>query len=165
MKQTAWMNMQPRKPSKADERFIPIAIEMLSYIGVLNYALLDLEEELIQQGLFKFSKKKAIKQAQSLVTSVHSEAYQMLAKIDKAACRQYNDRVDTTFTQIQGQILLDGIEKPYNITIALCRLIEKLNKKLERRYNFAPARVLYRIPALLSIIGAHDYNIDNIIEL
>lgn len=165
IKRTAWQNMQPRKPTKEDEKYVPIAVQMLSYIGALDYALYDLEETLTAAGRFQHSTKRVVKQSQQLAMSVHAEAYQMLGRINKQASRQYNDKADETFARASECILLEGVSKSYNIVIALCRIIEKLNRSLSGRYDFAPARVLYRIPSLLKCVGETDYKIDDIIEL
>ena len=50
-----------------------------------------------------------------------------------------------------------------DLLVALCRLVEKYNKRLSGRYDFYPARRIYSLPALLEDI-AHDYRIDIIID-
>ena len=165
IKRTAWRNMQPRTPSKEDEKYVPTAIRMLSYIGALNYALLDLETELLHGGRFRHAAKHAVVQSQSLVAATHDEAFKMLRRISGIASMQYNDAVDKTYAEIDDVVLLSGVEKSYNIVVALCRLIERLNRALSGRYDFAPARPLYRIPSLLSVLGERDYEIDSIIEV
>lgn len=157
--------MQPRKPTKEDEKYVPIAVQMLSYIGALDYALYDLEETLTAAGRFRHSTKRLVKQSQQLAVSVHAEAYHMLGRINKQASRQYNDKADETFARVSDCILLEGVSKSYNIVMALCRIIEKLNRSLSGRYDFAPARVLYRIPSLLQCIGETDYHVDRIMEM
>lgn len=42
VKRTAWRNMQDRKPTKDDEKYVPKAVRMLTFIACLNYAMLDL---------------------------------------------------------------------------------------------------------------------------
>lgn len=165
IKRTAWQNMQPRKPTKEDEKYVPIAVQMLSYIGALDYALYDLEETLTTAGQFRHSTKRVVKQSQQLAMSVHAEAYHMFGQIDKSACRQYNDKADEAYARASECILLEGVSKSYNIVIALCRIIEKLNRSLSGRYDFAPARALYRIPSLLQCIGETDYQVDRIMEM
>lgn len=165
IKRTAWQNMQPRTPSEKDKKYVPIAVQMLSYIGALDYALYDLEETLTAAGRFRHSTKRLVKQSQQLAVSVHAEAYHMLGRINKQASRQYNDKADETFARVSDCILLEGVSKSYNIVIALCRIIEKLNRSLSCRYDFAPARALYRIPSLLQCIGETDYHVDRIMEI
>lgn len=63
------------------------------------------------------------------------------------------------------KMTLETPERAYNIVCALCRQIEKLNSFLIGRYDFAPARVLYRIPRMLDGVKIRDYEIDRIIEI
>lgn len=48
IKHTAWMNTRllARGPRPEDERYVPLAVRMLTLVGCLNYAMLDLESEL-----------------------------------------------------------------------------------------------------------------------
>lgn len=164
IKRMAWQNMQERKPTEDDVKYVLIAVRMLSYIGALDYALFEFQDALQSAGHFRHAVKRIVLQSQALVMAVHSEAYRALGTISTPATRQYNDMAEATFAKCQECILLNGEEKPYNIVISLCRLIEKLNKQLKGRYDFAPARKLYRIPSLLSVCQLHDYDIDQIIE-
>ncbi len=66
-------------------------------------------------------------------------------------------------TKVNGRNYYDPEEVEYNILVALCRLVEVYNKRLSGRYDFYPARQIYRLPALLEGI-AHDYRIDIIID-
>lgn len=165
IKRTAWRNMQPRKPTKADEKYVPTAIRMLTCVACLNYAMYDLEEELSAAGLLRHAVKRAFGMAQVQVQRVHQQAYEMLNKASDLAARQYNDKLDEGWQQISDAVALRAPERAYNIVVALCRLIEKLNNELMGRYDFAPARVLYRIPGMLAAVNIHDYEIDRILEL
>lgn len=53
MKHTAWMNTRliERGPRPEDERYVPLAVRMLTLVGCLNYAMLDLESELTASRL------------------------------------------------------------------------------------------------------------------
>lgn len=165
IKRTAWVNMQPRTPSDKDKRLVPIAIRMLTYIACLNYAMCDLEEELYQAGLLKHGVKRSFRVAQENVQHVHQEAYMMLRKINDKASREYNDQMDWAWYKINNAILLNAPKRAYNIAIALVRLIEKTNIALQGRYDFAPARKLYRIPNLMACVGIEDKHVDRIIEI
>lgn len=165
IKRTAWMNMQPRKPRPEDERLVPIAIRMLTYVACLNYAMLDLETELSNAGLLRQNIKRSFRIAQERVQHVHQEAYMMLQKVNDKATREYNDQLDWAWSCIDNAVLLDVPERAYNIIVALIRLIEKANIELSGRYDFAPSRVLYCIPSLLSCAGIEDRHIDRIIEI
>ncbi len=164
IKRTAWMNMQPRTPRPEDERLVRIAIRMLTYIACLNYAMCDLEAELAEAGLLRHAVKRSFRMAQERVQQVHQQAYKMLAKASAKAPRSYNNEMDDAWQKIDRCILLSPPERAYNIVVALARLVEKLNTRLTGRYDFAPARDLYRIPGLLSCAGIQDYQIDRIIE-
>ena len=165
MKRTAWRNMQPRKPTAEDEKYVGTAVKMLTYVACLNYAMCDLEEELRDSGMFRHGVKHAFVRAQQTVQSVHQRAYDMLGRVSVTAARQYNDALDRTWQQIDGAILLTPPERAYSIVAALCRLIEPANKRLTGRYDFVPARVLYALPRQLAVCGLEDRKIDRIIEL
>ena len=96
IKHTAWMNTRllARGPRPEDERYVPLAVRMLTLVGCLNYAMLDLESELTASGLFHHETKRRYTQAQTLVTQAHGIAWSMLRKIDDRAARQYNDKTD-----------------------------------------------------------------------
>ena len=81
-----------RGPRPEDERYVPLAVRMLTLVGCLNYAMLDLESELTASGLFRHETKRRYTQAQTLVLQAHGIVWSMLRKIDDRAARQYNDR-------------------------------------------------------------------------
>lgn len=165
IKRTAWRNMQPRKPTAEDEKYVPTAIRMLTCIACLNYAICDLETELSDAGILRHGVKRMFRMAQAQVQQVHQQAYEMLNKASVRAARQYNDKLDEAWRAIDESVELEAPERAYNIVCALCRLIENQNKELTGRYDFAPARTLYRIPMMLSDMKIHDYRIDRIIEM
>lgn len=103
--------------------------------------------------------------AADLVQRVHSVAYGMLVRISEKAGREYNDKMDETYSRIQSCVMLSAPERSYNIVLALIRIIGSLNKELTCRYNFAPARELAAIPSMLSDCGIKDYGIDNILNV
>ena len=156
--------MQERKPTNEDERYVPIAVRMLLYVACLNYAMLELELELRATGLLKHEVKRRFAQSMDLVFRVHGTAYEMLLKVDPRTAYQYNDRMEAAYKQISDCVLLEAPEKSYNVVLSLCRLIEKYNGRISGRYDFAPAKALYRIPAMLECTGIEDYKIDEIIE-
>lgn len=160
IKHTAWMNTRlfARGPRPEDERYVPLAVRMLTLVGCLNYAMLDLESELTASGLFHHETKRRYTQA-------HGVAWSMLRKIDDRAARQYNDKTDEAYRTISGCILLEAPQRSYNIVLSLCRIISSLNGRISGRYDFNPAKPLVRIPALLECIGIEDCKIDGIIEL
>ena len=167
MKHTAWMNtrLSERGPRPEDERYVPLAVRMLTLVGCLNYAMLDLESELTASGLFRHETKCRYTQARTLVAQAHGIAWSMLRKIDARAARQYNAKTDEADRGISDCILLEAPQRSYNIVLSLCRIISSLNGRISGRYNFNPAKPLVRIPALLECIGIEDCKIDGIIEL
>lgn len=165
MKRTAWMNMQPRKPRPEDERFVPIAVRMLTYVACLNYAMCDLETELEEAGLLRQGVKRSFRAAQENVQKVHQRAYVMLSEVNATAGRSYNNELEQAWSRIDEAVLLEAPERAYNIVLALVRIIERANTQLLGRYDFAPARVLYCIPERLACTGIEDHKIDRIIEI
>lgn len=63
IKHTAWMNTRllARGPRPEDERYVPLAVRMLTLVGCLNYAMLDLESELTASGLFHHETKRRLR--------------------------------------------------------------------------------------------------------
>ena len=167
IKHTAWMNTRllARGPRPDDERYVPLAVRMLTLVGCLNFAILDLESELTASGLFRQETKSRYTQAQTLVLQAHGIAWSMLRKIDDRAARQYNDKTDEAYRTISGCILLEAPQRSYNIVLSLCRIISSLNGRISGRYDFNPDKPLVRIPALLECTGIEDCKIDGIIEL
>lgn len=166
MKRMAWRNMQPRlTPTPEDKRYVSMAIAMLSYLGALDFAMIDLQGELENAGRFKHEIKRRITQAYDIARNAHSVAYKALATVDDKSVRQYDKCFMFTYEQIQKCVMLEGAERAYNIALSLCRLVEKYNKLLSGRYDFAPAHPVYKIPNLLNCIGIEDYDLDTIIEL
>ena len=135
IKHTAWMNTRllARGPRPEDERYVPLAVRMLTLVGCLNYAMLDLESELTASGLFHHETKRRYTQAQTLVSQAHGVAWSMLRKIDDRAARQYNDKTDEAYRTISGCILLEAPQRSYNIVLSLCRIISSLNGRISGR--------------------------------
>lgn len=165
LRMMAWNERQQREPSENDKKLVPIAIRMLTYVACLNYAVCDFETELKMSGKFRHEVKRRFQMVQKLISDVHARAYYMLYNSSKLAGRQYNDQLDETWEEIDSSVLLKAPERSYNILVALCRLVEQLNIKLTGKYDFAPARVLYRIPGMLSCCGIEDRHIDQVIDM
>lgn len=161
----AWRNMQPHAPRPEDVKYTADAIRMLNYIAALNYAMLDLEDELSEAALLRHDIKRRVNQTAELVQKIHEQSWRMLAKISDKATREYNDCMDWCYRKVQGAVLLQAPERAYNIVVALCRLVEKYNKKISPCYVFHPALPIYKIPSLLECIKLTDYRIDNIIDM
>lgn len=72
IKRTAWVNMQDRKPTKDDEKYVPKAVRMLTFIACLNYAMLDLGDELSDAGILRHAVKRRYNMALELVQKAHA---------------------------------------------------------------------------------------------
>ncbi len=127
MKHTAWMNTRliERGPRPEDERYVPLAVRMLTLVGCLNYAMLDLESELTASGLFRHETKRRYTQARTLVAQAHGIAWSMLRKIDDRAARQYNDKTDEAYRTISGCILLEAPQRSYNICCGCASILPR----------------------------------------
>ena len=85
MKRMAWRNLQPRKPSEADARYVPTAVQMLTCIACLDYAMCDMEQELTDAGMMRHAVKRAFVRSFDEVIDVHSRAKD--ARPDQYRCR------------------------------------------------------------------------------
>lgn len=167
IRRTAWMNIQllDKGPRPEDAKYVPRAVRMLTLVACMGYAVLDLEEALSRCGKLRHEVKVRMKQVKHLTEYAHGTAFEMLHKVSDEAARMYNDRMDETYRRIFARILLPEPEKSYNIVVALCRLIEKYNGQISGRYDFNPAKPLYKVPALIACAGIEDHHLDGIIEL
>ncbi len=167
IRRTAWMNLQilDRGPSETDARYVPAAVKMLTLVACMGYAVLDLEEALAEAGKLRHLVKQRMNHIRRLTEYAHGTAFEMLRTVNPMASRQYNDQLDWMYGRITGCVLLPEPEKSYNIVVALCRLIEKYNGQVSGRYDFAPAKPMYKIPSLLECAGIVDYKLDDIIEV
>lgn len=164
IRRTAIANMQPRKPTPEDEKLVPIAIRMLTYIAVLHSVVYDMIEEFGKAGLYKQRTKQKVNRIRDTVGSIHDAAYQMLKRVSLRAGYQYNDRMEATYAKIQASILLPAPERSYNLFCALCSLIERDNRAIGGRYDFQPAKRLYSLPLLLDDVGIRNYGMQNIVS-
>lgn len=168
IKRTAWMQVQqyenPREATPEDERLTQIAIRMLDYVACLNYAMDDLEADLRATGQMRGMVERCFRISRRIIVEAHDAAYKMLVKVNAKASRQYNDMMDWTWRIINKCVLLEAPERSFNIVLALCRLVERLNKQLGCRYYFQPAAAIASIPSKLDGVKIRDFQIDNIIE-
>ena len=167
IRRMALMNLRilDRGPSAADTKYVPIAVRMLTMVACMGYAVIDLETALADAGKLRHQVKLRMGQIRHMTEYAHGTAFNMLHSINPAASRQYNDQLDWMYGRISACILLPEPEKSYNIVVSLCRLIEKYNSQISSRYDFNPAKPLYKVPALIACANVTDYRLDNIIEL
>lgn len=164
IRRTAIANMQPRKPTPEDEKLVPIAIRMLTYIAVLHSVVYDMIDEFIDAGLYKQRTKQKINRIRDTVGSIHDAAYRMLKRVSLRAGYQYNERMEAIYAKIQASILLPAPERSYNLFCALCSLIERDNRAIGGRYDFQPAKQLYSLPSLLDDVEIKNYGMQNIVS-
>lgn len=167
IRRMALMNLRilDRGPSAADTKYVPIAVRMLTMVACMGYAVIDLETALADAGKLRHQVKLRMGQIRHMTEYAHGTAFNMLHSINPAASRQYNDQLDWMYGRISACILLPEPEKSYNIVVSLCRLIEKYNSQISSRYDFNPAKPLYKVPALIACANITDYRLDNIIEM
>lgn len=164
IRRTAWANSNdreatpPRTQKDIDDNWT--AVRMITMLGCLNYAMLDLGEALVEENKFKQLTKKNFNRASALVEAMHTELFGLVSSENSLAGRCYNDVVDKCWSQIEENVCLEGVERPYNIILSLCRLIQKYNAQIRTRYAYRPVDAISHILDLLSVIGAKDYHLD-----
>lgn len=151
--------------SPKEQHLARIAVRMLNFVACLNYAIDDLEADLRQSGRLCGTVARCFNISRRIVINAHSAAYKMLISIHNSVGRQYNSAMDEAWSRIDKCVLIPPPERGYNIVVALCRLVERLNRELGMRYYFQPAKAIATIPAKLNGIKFRDYRLDNIIEL
>lgn len=155
-----------RVPDKASEVIDNNrAVKMIILCGCLDYAMIDLENDLRDAGVFRQQLKKNYNLANKLVINCHDIFFNLLANNEFAkAARQYNEHVDRTYENIENSMSLPPLESSYNKVLSLCRLALKYNDKLKGRYDCECIYRLANVPRLLQGIEVKDYNLDFLIE-
>ena len=156
-----------RVPDKASEvRDNNRAVKMIILAACLDYAMVDLECELTNAGLFRQQVKKSFNMANRLVMDCHNVFYNMLAnKNFEKAKKQYLQHSDNTWQAIcEGVLPNEPLEGAYNRVLSLCRLTLKYNEELRGRYDCYCVDKLATLPRLISGLGIKDYNLDFLIE-
>ena len=167
MKRTAWRNEQPKafKPPKPEDKlYVNKAVKMLSALACLNSVMFDLEEELVEHSLFRQSLKKSVRSAQKNVAEVYNFAFIIMRDANEGAARVYNDKYDMAYEKIQRAVALKSPERAYNIVIALCHTLKKLNEEVRGKYDLKPLEQLYRIPERITTDKIKLYDLDFLIE-
>lgn len=169
MKRMAWSNIQrlERKvPTEEEKRLNERAVRMLTFVACLNYAMIDLEDDLKMAKKLRDQKQcRYFYMARRIAGDAHQTAYKMLMSVNNKVCYEYNKAMDDAWAKIEKCVLLEGLERSYSIVCALCRLIGSLNKELGSRYYFAPAEPIARIPRIMDVKGIEDKGIDKIIDI
>lgn len=165
-RRTRWFNNQDRPfrvPKPEDKIYVDKAVKMLSALACLNSVMFDLEEELVEHNLFRQGLKKSVKEATKNVMEVYDFAFRIMRDANEGAARVYNDKYDIAYGKIQQVVALPAPERSYNTTIALCRILKKLNEEVRGIYDLKPLERLYRIPEHIATDKIKTYDL-NFIE-
>jgi hypothetical protein len=167
IRQMAWRTIQNfDRPMTKEEREVygERGKKLVVYIACINDALLDLEDELESVGKFRHDVKRRVKQAQEIAMKAHETMYKALDHIENSnAGKWYNERYETSANEIRENVFLDAPDKAYSTTMALLRLVKKLNDSLGRFVN-RPSESLEAIEKLIKDIPATDRHIDGLID-
>ena len=157
IKHTAWMNTRllARGPRPEDERYVPLAVRMLTLVGCLNYAMLDLESELTASGLRSIRMqrpKRRYTQAQTLVSQAHG-----VAVVDASQDRRPSRPASTTTRRtrrIGPSAAVSCWRLLKGLTTSCCRCVGSISFSQRSdfgRYDFNPAKPLVRIPGSVGV--------------
>lgn len=168
IKRTAWQQIQnegKREPRPTDNVHAALAVKALLYVACLNWYTLELETELTDAGLFRHTVKHQVKRIQEITSLVHSQAWEMLNKINESGHR-YNEEMDRYRRIIDDNVLLPPPERSASIVSTLVRLILRENEYLRPHgFDFVYAWRLRPIPSLLADVGVNITDLDRVIEI
>lgn len=140
------------------------AVRMVTLIGCLDYAMLDLRERLDDAGVFMRIVKRNYNRAAECVADMHREVYDMIRRADGVATRLFSDLRDKNWWSIDEHVSLDGVEGAYCVIMSLCRLIEACHASISPRYNYRSIGKIKHVRDLLSVLDVEDKNLDVIID-
>lgn len=166
-KRTAWMNVQREEhpEQERDRKDLNTAMYMLAYLGAVNMALYDLQQELTDAGLYRHALKAQVNRIIRIIGQANGNASDILKAINNGKrVRQYVDMYEYAYNEVQEHILLEAPERAYNIVRALSRLLNKGYEDIGRRTAFAYLREAVEVLKRLDIPQIPDRNIDSIIE-
>ena len=155
----------PKRPTEVERHMADTAVDMLVLIQMLPYIMGDLREALETSGQYRHEIKRRHRQVEGIIFTVAEPAYRIFVRFNPETARGFLDRVDKFYHQIKNNYELHGIEGAVSLLDAVCRLIERYNRKLERTYYFEHAEPIYKIPRMLDCIpGKRHYIIEQIIS-
>lgn len=163
MRRMAWQNERAERPLPKTQQDIEdnwTAVRMITLVGCLDYAMIDLRDSLVEEGRYKQIVKKNYNAANKLVMAMHDELFRLVNADNKVAGACYNTLVDKGWYTITDNVSLVGVERSYNIVVSLCRLIEQANNKMRSKYWYRPVDNMRHIMTLLGVIKENDYNLD-----
>jgi hypothetical protein len=141
------------------------AVRMIILVACLNYAMVDIQTELEDAGMFKQQLKRHFNQANKLVMYAHNRFFSMLtSKNFIEAKRQYLKYTDATWDNISNTVMLTDLEGAVNKGYSLCRLALKYNDELRNRYGCWFVDKLNFLLKVLEETSIKNYNLDFIIE-
>ena len=158
-------NERPRVPKVERDRVENLkAVRMLTLIGCLDYAMIDLADAVADKGLLVRDVKRNLNIAKDCVGAMHREVFELIRNTSDIAGRIFSDLRDNNWWSIDDHIKLGGVDGAYNIVVALCRLIEDCNRQISVRYNYRAAKKLKHVTDLISVLGVEDKHLDFIID-
>ena len=140
------------------------AVRMITLIGCLDYAMLELISSLEYENKYVRIIKRNVNRASDCVRDMHNEVYSLINRDNGVATRIFSDLRDKNWWSIDDHIHLKGVDGAYSIVMSLCRLIEACNASISKRYNYRSVDKLSHVRDMLSVIGAEDKNLDFIID-
>lgn len=158
-------NERPRMPRDERDRAENLrAVRMITLIGCLDYAMLDLRSSLEAEGRFVRLAKRNFNRASACISGMHDEVMRLIRRDDGVAVRIYSDLRDKNWWLIDEHIHLGGVEGSYGVVMALCRLIESCNRSISSRYNYRSVDKLRHVRDMLSVLDIEDKGLDIIID-
>lgn len=141
-----------------------IAVRMITLIGCLDYAMLDLASCLEAEGLFVRGVKRNINRASDLVKDLHQEVFDLIKAVDSNSTRLYSDLRDRNWWSIDEHVHHCGVDSAYSVVMALCRLISDCNSRISKRYSYRGVDKLKYVVDMVNTVTATDRNIDFIVD-
>lgn len=173
MKRTAWLNasyeMNPslRPPKPTDRQELVTAMYMLAYLGAIDMALIDLEEELTIAGLYRHALKRDLNRIHKIVGDANGYASDILKAVNNGTrVNQYVDMFEYAYNKVQKCIRLDDkpLDRAYSIVKALSRLFTEAYIRVGAKTNHRYLGNVSKVLAKFEIQQLTDYNLDCIIS-
>lgn len=160
------MDLCDAPPTEEEKKKYQSATEfLLLYYAVLDSALKEIDYEFEQAGLFKQRTKRTIRTVQDITFRSYDALYRKVARVCRRTALSYDSWILKCNDAVDECILLAAPERSFNIAIAMCRCIIRLNNSLGR-FIVAEAHPLIRVLRMLEQIDVvPDHHIDNIIEV
>ena len=156
---------EPRIPKTEQDRIDNNnAVKMITLVACLNYAMVDLGTDLEDAGLMKQNIKRNYNIAYRKVVDIHRAFDTMVSKVNKLAGKRYTYLMDKNDQAINEHICLQGLERSYNVVMALCRLINAYYDKIRGRYLYRPLVGIDYVMNMLNFPDIPKHDLDFIID-